>query len=256
MFSASGVLGTLAGCRYSRQIVSIAPGATVANAAGATSIDVPWPSAGSVAANVRNYLIVALKPGAANGGAVATPSGWTLVSDHIGGGYGATLGAGVGNSRVYFFVKDNDNTATGTLTVSVTPDGANGVACANIGRIEKLKGSWRPIVASKAEATANVLAGVFALSPGMQVSPGDVVIYGFALAPAIVSGSSLSAGAGLTTMSPPLAATGPSSNVGYNLTQVSTGRRAQRGFTMGSQTLTIPNGDCRGPLIVARMRVR
>lgn len=252
----SALLGVLAGGRYSRQIVSYLPGAAVNGTAGATSLAVPWPTAaGLVAANVLNYLVVALKPGAVGAGSITTPSGWTLLASHTGGGYGATLGAGTGNAQVYLFTKQNDNTASGNLAVTIVPGGGNGVACANMGRIEKLKGSWKPVVTAVAEATANVPTGIY--NPSMDVAPGDFLLYGFALSSILVTGTTLSAGAGLTAFSPAIAVSSSTSS-GYGISHVSTGRRAQRGSTLGSQALAITSGDrdCRGPLVVARIRVR
>ncbi len=241
---------------YTRRITAYSPGLSADGAAGDTSLSVPWPTfSGSVTANVRNYLTVALKPGTANGGSVATPSGWTLVGSHIGGGYGGTLGTGTGNCRVYLFVKDNDNTSSGSLSVSITPDGSNGVASACIGRIEKNGGAWQSIATSTAEAVLDVTVGDFVPSPAMQVAPGDFLVYGWAISPDVPGTASLSAGSWLSTTSPSTARGGRVS-VGNQVSLVSTCRRAMRGYTIGTQQLTTVAGNCRGPMIVARMRVR
>lgn len=250
----SAIRGALSAARFSRQIVSYAAGAAATSSPGATSIAVPWPtSAGSVSANVRNFMAVAQKPGTANGGAVATASGWTPILDYIGGGYGGTAG---GNSRIYLFYKDNDNTTTGSESVALTPDGANGVACASISRFEKLKGSWQAMATATAEATANGVNGTY--TPGaMIIAPGDVLITALAFHDALFSSVSVSAPSlTLSGMLPnPALSWGQASGygVGYGIFPL---RMRRGGKTLGSLTFTLPNGDCRGPLVVARLRVR
>jgi hypothetical protein len=229
-------------------------------AANPSSINIPWvTTAGSVAANVRNYMVIALKPGTANLGAIATPAGWTLVDSHIGGGYGSTLGVDTGNTRVAMFIKDGDNTSSGTVAVTLTPDGANAVASGVMGRIEKTSGSWKPIVTNKSEATVDTNAGSYAIASPMAVSRGDVLVYGFAFGYFILGGTGLSSGTGLTALNPALA-TDNTNNNGFHEAHVSTGRRATQGLTGGlptPQVLTAPPGNImRGPLIIARMRVR
>lgn len=257
MLRKQALLDTVASQRGTRQILSFLAANSVAGAAGATSLAVPWVTvAGSVAANVRNYLVVGLKPGTANLGSVATPAGWTLVTSHIGGGYGGTLGTDTGNTRVFLYIKDGDNTSTGNLTVNITPDGANGVASANMGRLEKTKGTWQPIAVTKGEATVDTNAATYALTTPMVCSRGDVLIYGFAMADDFLNGTALAAGAGLTAMSPPLAKDATNPN-GFKMAHVSTGRRAQRGLQLGSQGLTAQVGFIlRGPMVIGRMRVR
>jgi hypothetical protein len=257
MLSSRDLLGAVAaaGRRERRYIVPIGISAPANNnAAGATSIDVPWPTdAGSVGANVLTFMSVALKPGAANLGSVATPAGWTLVGSHIGGGYGGTLAAGTGNVRVYLFVKQ-DNTTAGNVTVSLTPDGANGVAAAAMNRIEKLTGAWQPVLLATAEATVDTRVGQFVPS-ALDIQRGDCLIYAFGLGQD-VSASSLSAGVGFDAWSPPLANRGTSSN-GFHVSAVATGRRAQRGLELPTQVVSVQvGGICRGPMIVARYRVR
>jgi hypothetical protein len=257
MLRKQALLDTVASQRGTRQIISFLAANSVAGAAGATSLAVPWVTvAGAVTANVRNYLVVGLKPGTANLGAVATPAGWTLVTSHIGGGYGTTLGADTGNCRVFLYIKDNDNTSTGTLTVNITPDGANGVASANMGRLEKTKGTWQAIATTKGEATVDTTVGSYALATPMVCSRGDVLIYGFTTADDFLNGTALGAGPGLTSMTPPLAKDATNPN-GFHMAHVSTGRRAQRGLQLGTQTLTVqPTFICRGPMVIGRMRVR
>lgn len=257
MLRKQALLSAIASQRGTRQILSFTAGTSVIGNAGDTSLAVPWvTTAGAVAANVRNYIVVGLKPGTANLGAIATPAGWTLVTSHIGGGYGATLGADTGNCRVAMFIRDGDNTSAGTVTVNITPDGANGVASANMGRLEKTKGTWQPIATTNGEATLDVVAGVYAPTSSLICSRGDVLIYGFCTADDFLNGSALSAGAGLVGLSPGVARDGTNPN-GFHECHVSTGRRAQRGLTLGNQTLTLqPTFICRGPMIVARMRVR
>lgn len=249
-------MGVIAGEQYSRQIMSIGVGAPVLdNPAGATSIDVPFPTTGgAVAGNVLTFLEVALKPGSANLGSVATPAGWSLVGSHIGGGYGATIGTDVGNTRIYLFSKQ-DNAVSGSVTVGLTPDGADGVAAAGMSRIEKKSGTWQPVVTAVGEATVNTNIGSYVPS-SLLVSPGDCLIYGFAIGDRFTGTTTLAAGTGLTPWSPSLAL-GATSALGYGVNIVLTGRRAQRGIPVPTQVHTIPIGEvCRGPMIIARYRVR
>lgn len=257
MLRKQALLDAVASQRGTRQIISFLSQTSVVGAAGATSLAVPWVTvAGSVAANVRNIIVVGLKPGTANLGACATPAGWTLVTSHIGGGYGATLGVDTGNCRVFMFIKDGDNTTSGTVTVNITPDGANSAATANMGRLEKTKGTWQAIATTKGEATVDAQAGVYVPTTSLVVSRGDFLMYGFSTADDFLNGSALSAGAGLTAANPPQAKDGLNPN-GFHQNHVMTSRRAQRGLTLGTQTLTLqPTFICRGPMIVARMRVR
>lgn len=249
----SELLGVVAAGRYSRQIASIGIGTAAGGSPGGTSVSPSWPTAqGAVAANVRNILAVALKPGTANGGSVSTPSGWTAIDDHIGGGYGGTLGDGTGNSRIYLFYRDNDNTNSGSVEVTVNSDGANGIVAATIARFEKLKGSWMPMVVAKAEATASGLVGTYVTAPDLKLAPGDVVYYGFAYVGTLAA---LTSGADLVALSPPQA-NGIDTTSGYDVSITVTGRRAQRGRLLGSQTLTLATGNCRGPLLAVRLRVR
>jgi hypothetical protein len=254
------LLGAVASERYTRQIVSRGVGvATSENPAGAVSMPVAWPPAGVVAAQTRTFLTVGLKPGTANLGNVPTPAGWTKLVDFIGGGYGATLGVNTGNVRVFLFSKDGDNTSAGTLSVGLTPDGANGVAVGIMQRIEKLSGTWQPVVTASAEFTTNGTEIALFSVPTMKVSRGDFLIYGFAITNAFVGGTVLTAGPGLDGLVPSLAANGGDS-LGFRLNAVCTGRRALRGLVPITDpqihTVGVPGVNNRGPMVVARMRVR
>lgn len=257
--SKPAILSTVAEERWSRQIVSIGAGPFVYdNAGGAVSIAVPYPTvAGSVAANVITFIYIALKPGTANLGAVATPAGWTKVGDHIGGGYGATLGVNTGNNRIYVFERKGDNAIAGTVSVGLTPNGANGVAACYMNRIEKLSGTWQPVVTATAEATVDTNVGVFNPT-AMTVSKGDCLIYGFGITDYFIGTTGLNAGpaADLVAFNPGLAG-GTTTINGYRVNIVGTGRRVKRGGTLGQQVHTIPVGIInRGPLLIARYRVR
>jgi len=255
------MLDAVAGERSTRQIISLGTGPpTFDNAAGATSISIAWPTtAGSVAANVRTFMVVVLKPGTANLGAIATPAGWTLLADHIGGGYGATLGADTGNTRVSLFQIDGNNSTAGTVAVGLTPDGANGVATGNMMRIEKTKGTWQPVVIAKAEATVDTVAASFNPLPALKVSRGDFLIYGFAITYYFLGGTSLNAGTGLVGASPSLAQ-GGANQFGFRINSTGTGRRATRGVNPITSpqihTVGVAGVNNRGPMVVARMRVR
>ncbi len=261
MLRKQALLNAVASERYSRQIISLGAGNPVFdNGAGAGSISVPWPTtAGSVAANVITFLVLGLKPGTANLGNIPTPAGWTLVGSHIGGGYGGTLGVDTGNTRIFLFSKENDNTSAGSLAVSLTPDGGNGVACGNMVRLEKRSGTWQPVVVSTAESTANSVVGTFPPSPDMMCSRGDWLIYGFAITQRFLGGTVLLAGDNFYYANPNQAI-GATTQNGFKLNTVSWGMRAGRGGLLPNpQTHTIldnPGVINRGPMIVARYRVR
>lgn len=262
MLHKQALLQAVASERYTRQIISLGTSApTFDNAAGATSINVNWPAAGSVAANTRTFISLALKPGTANLGNIPTPAGWTFVASHIGGGYGATLGVSTGNTRIFLFMKDGDNTSAGSLNVPITPDGANGVCAGCMQRIEKSKLAlvWQPIVISKGDATtAGTNVSSFTPTPPIGVSRGDFLIYGFSIGYYFLGGTTLNAGAGLVGASPSLA-NGGADQFGYQVNSVCTGRRATRGLQAitDPQLHTAPVGvENRGPMIIARMRVR
>lgn len=259
--SKKSLLAVTAGEWNSQKIISLGPGVGVSGAAaGAASIAVPYPPlAASVAANCITFIIVALKPGTANLGSVATPAGWTKIIDFIGGGYGGTLGVDTGNSRVYLFEKRGDNAIAGTVTVNLTPDGANGVASGIMQRIEKRRnaGVWQPVVTATGEAILNTNVGSY-IPSALKATKGDCLIYGFGQSDNFVGGTALNAGpsADITPWVPSLAANSGSSN-GFGISVVCTGRRLKRGITLGEQLHTIPVGaNCRGPMIVARYRVR
>lgn len=262
MLRKQAMLGCVASERFTRQILSVGSGAAIFdNPAGATSINVPWPPAGSVAANVMTLLILALKPGTANLGNIPTPAGWTAVGSAIGGGWGGTLGVNTGNARIFLFSKAGDNTSAGSLNVTITPDGANGVCIGNMSRIEKTKlaSVWQPVVVSTGDATvAGTNIASFVPTPAMPVSRGDFLIYGFAITEQFLGGTALSSGAGLTFLSPSLAQ-GCANSLGFRVNSVGTGRRATRGMTAidSPQLHTAPAGvNNRGPMIIARYRVR
>lgn len=253
------LLTAVASERFSRQILSLGTGAAGVGTAGGVTVNVPWPAtAGSVAGNTLTFLAMGLKPGTANLGAVATPAGWTLLGDHIGGGYGAALAANTGNTRAYLFVR-NINTNAGSLAVGVTPDGANGVACGEMNRIEKLTGNWQSPVVTLGEATLDVQIGSFTSIPDLRISPGDFLIYSFACADFFSGTALLDAGVAtdIAGLSPSMAR-GSSANVGFGISSVMTGRRALRGLpAIAPQLLDTGAGNiCRGPMVIARYRVR
>lgn len=262
MLKSHALLSSVASERYTRQLTTTGTsGAIFDNPAGATSINVPWPPAGVVAANTITFLIIALKPGTANLGNVPTPAGWTFVGSKLGGGWGGTLGVNQGNAWVFLFEKRGDNTAAGSLNVPVTPDGANGVCIGSMARIEKSKLAltWQPVVVATGEATANgTNVASFTESPTLMVSRGDFLIYGFAITEQFLGGTSLQAGTGLTPNAPSLA-NGCANNLGFKVNSVGTGRRATRGVNPidAPFTHTAPVGvNNRGPMVMARYRVR
>lgn len=262
MLRKQAIIEAVAAERFTRQLISVGTSTAIFdNPAGATSINVPWPPAGSVAANVMTFLILALKPGTANLGNIPTPAGWTFVGSKLGGGFGGTLGVDTGNCWVFIFSKQGDNTAAGSLNVPITPDGANGVCIGNMARIEKTKlaSVWQPVVVSTGEATVNgTNVGSFTPSPAMIVSRGDFLIYGFAITQHFLGGTSLQSGTGLTPNTPSLA-DGCANALGFGVNSVGTGRRAQRGLNPIDSpfTHTAPVGvNNRGPMVMARYRVR
>jgi hypothetical protein len=255
--AAKMLLLAAASARYTRQIVPVGVSSGVAGTAGATSIAVTWPTAaGAVGANVMTVMVVALKPGTAGLGSVATPAGWTLIGTHIGGGYGATLGVGTGNVRVYVFSKA-DNTTAGSVSVTLTPDGANGVASGMMTRLEKLSGSWQSVVTTTAEATVDTNVGSYTpLAGSLIYAPGDCFLYCFGHPETF--GTSLSPGpASDFSLWSPTLSVGSSSAAGYRVGATIGGRRTMRGNTLLSPFLTGAVGSImRGPMLVARFRVR
>ncbi len=262
MLKQQALLNAVAAERYTRQIISVGTSTAIFdNAAGATSINIPWPAAGSVAANVLNVLTIALKPGTANLGNVPTPAGWTFVGSKLGGGWGGALGVNQGNAWAFMFMKTGDNTAAGSLNVPVTPDGANGVCIGSMGRLEKSKLSlvWQPVVVATGEATVNgVNVASFTQTPALKVSRGDVLMYSFAITEQFLGGTSVQAGTGLTPQVPSQAI-GCANNLGFKVNSVGTSRRATRGVNPIDTpwTHTAPVGvNNRGPVVMARFRVR
>lgn len=251
----SALAAAIAGGRYSRQISTVSS-SSVNGTAGATSINVPWPTAGSVAGNVRNLLSVALKPGTANTGSVSTPSGWTLIDNFIDGGYGSTLGTDTGNTHIYVFVKDADNTATGNQAVTITPNGASGVASATMSRFEKTTAtSWQTIVSCRAANTVDTTTPNFSPVSPFKVTMGDVVFYAWGLAASLGGSTSLDAGnASFSGMSPGIAI-GPFNTNGFHVSCVSSVRRARQGLVLPTYILTCPVNE-RGPSLAVRLRVR
>ncbi len=250
-----GLAGVIAAGRYSRQISTVS-NQSVNGTAGATSLALPWPTAGSVAGNVRNLVVVALKPGAANTGSVSTPAGWTLVDNFIGGGYGATLGTDTGNVHIYVFVLDGDNTAAGNLTVTVAPNGASGVASATFARFEKTTAvSWSAIVSARSENTVDTTTPNYAPVSPFNLTMGDVVFYGWSFAPSLGGATALNAGdASLAGLSPSVAV-GPFNTNGFHVSCVQSARRARQGLVLPTYILTCPVNS-RGPSLAVRLRVR
>ncbi len=251
----SSLLDVVAGGRYSRQISTVTGATSVNGTAGATSLALPWCGAGSVAGNVLTLVSVALKPGTANLGSVATPAGWTLVDNHIGGGYGATLGTDTGNTRIYVFSKAADNTAAGNLTITITPDGASGVASATMGRLEKTtETTWSTIVAVHTDNVVDTTTPNF-VPPSLQLGVGDLVYYSWGLAANLTGATALNAGDASLAGPSPSIAIGPFNTNGFHVSCVQSARRSRQGLLLPTYILTCPVNE-RGPSIAARLRVR
>lgn len=107
-------------------------GGAAYSAAAGTTVAPAYPV--GIAAKDVVVLVIGMKPAAANGGTVTTPTGWTLREILTGaGGYGTTIGADVGNTNLYFYTKDVvAGNETGNLTVTV---GGNNVCWGLIIRI-------------------------------------------------------------------------------------------------------------------------
>jgi hypothetical protein len=111
-------------------------GTVVYSTAGATSLAVPYPT--TVTVDDLLLMFVGQKPSTANNGTVTAddtgPLGWFLTSNVIEGGYGATLGADTGNTRLRMFHKYALGTETGNTNLTLA---SNNVTFAVIVRLLK-----------------------------------------------------------------------------------------------------------------------
>lgn len=145
-------------------------GALAYSAAGGTSVAPAYPA--SIAAGDLLVLIVGMKPGTANTGAVTTPTGWNAIVSITGaGGYGTTLGADKGNTNLFTYYKVAGGTESGTLDVTINVNGANGVAWAQITRHTKTTGEWSVAGATGSDITGDTTVSIaFGSNPGVTAN--------------------------------------------------------------------------------------
>lgn len=161
-------------------------------------------------------LIVGQKPTAANGGAVTTPSGWTLREELTGaGGYGATIGVDTGNTNLRFYTK---NTVTGaeTGTLALTGAGTN-VAFAQIIRIPTGGGAISFGSADGQRTTTPTSPMTVALTDGATATAfqsGDLALWAMCIPTDVLNN-------GFT--SPTITATGATFAAGVELTEYDSG---------------------------------
>lgn len=168
-------------------------GAVAYSAASGTSVVPAYPA--SIASGDLLLATVAQKPGTNNSGTVSTPTGWSLVGTSTwGGGYGTSLGADTGNTRIYVYSRIADGTETGSLTITI---GTNNVSWAQIYRLTRSGGSgWDIALASSTRDTAPTSGTAFTMqmttNPG--VTWGDLLIGIMSVPTDIQSGALFSAG--------------------------------------------------------------
>lgn len=153
-------------------------GGTIAySSSGGTSVAPSYPS--GITTNSGLVLVVGQKPSTANSGTCTTPSGWTLVGGSgWEGGYGATLGADTGNTKVYVFTKDTvTGSESGTLSVTV---GTNNVCWAQILRVQSdIPVTWSAAVGFGGDSSGGNVSVTASSDPGVTV--GDFVIGGMCI---------------------------------------------------------------------------
>lgn len=151
-------------------------GAVATTAAGATTISPAYPT-GIIAGDIV-VLFVAQKPSVANGGTVTTPAGWTLLTSLLAaGGYGATLGAGTGNTNLRCYYRVATGILTGTQAVTLA---TNNVAWAVIQRLTNATGIWN-IAASTGSKTTTTTP--MAIAAGFVAgAAGDYALSAFSAA--------------------------------------------------------------------------
>ena len=145
------------------------PGALAYSATGGTSVTPAYPA--SIAAGDLLVLIIGMKPSAANGGSVTTPTGWTPITSLTGaGGYGTTLGADTGNTNVFTFYKVAAGTESGTLSITLA---TNNVSWAQMYRFSGT-GTWDVAGTTGSDTAAGNVSIAHSANPG--VTAGDYIL--------------------------------------------------------------------------------
>lgn len=149
----------------------ITNGAFAYSASAGTSIAPAYPA--TITAGNLLVLTIGMKPSAANGGSVTTPSGWTPIVSLTGaGGYGTTVGADVGNTNIFSFYKVALGTETGTLAVTLA---GNGVSWARMHNLSAAAGStWNVAGTTGSDIAAGSVSIAHSSNPG--VTAGDYII--------------------------------------------------------------------------------
>lgn len=146
--------------------------------AGGGSVSPTYPA--SITSTDALVLFIGQKPATANGGGVTTPTGWTLQgSKTAGGGYGATLGSGTGNSNVYVYTKDTvTGSESGSLAVTLSD---NSISWGAIIRVPTGGGTLSFATCSGEDTTAGTpLSVTGGTDPGFI--SGDLALYALVVA--------------------------------------------------------------------------
>jgi hypothetical protein len=142
------------------------PGVTSTDALSPMLITTP----GGVAAGDLLIAIIGMKPSVASSGNVATPAGWTALGSHVGGGYGATLGADTGNTHLFVFYQV---VVTPTASVDFTLTNAN-ATWGQMFRITATSQDYDLAMAVGEDTAAGNVSIAFTSNPGTTTD--DIVI--------------------------------------------------------------------------------
>jgi hypothetical protein len=213
--------------------------------------------AGIVTGN-KLLLIVGQKPSFAGGGAVTTPSGWTLVASLAGGGgYGATLGADTGNTNLYLYERTADGTETGSLSVV---HGSTNVLWGQILRFSSGTGFWDSVTATTgSDAVAGNVSIAGATNPGFTT--GDMAVWAMCIPTDVTTPAQFSAHA-ITAAGATFGAAVESgeadSTTGNDIGGYIAYATVTAGTSTGVPTFTATAGgtttNVRGPGVIVRLR--
>ncbi len=140
------------------------------------TLNPPYPgNTGSIAQGDLLILMIGMKPATANGGSVATPTGWTpLASRTAEGGYGSTLGVDTGNTNLYTFYKVAEGTESAAGSLAVTTADYD-VTWAVIWRYIKTLEAWDVAGSTGADTSAGNVS-VLVDSSAIDIAYGDSII--------------------------------------------------------------------------------
>lgn len=251
---AAAAAGHVVGVQYE------AIGAQAVSAANGTTVAPSYAALGTInPATDGIALIVGQKPSTANGGTVTTPSGFTLVQEHLAqGGYGSTLGADTGNTNLRVYTKDTvTGSESGTLTVTV---GTNSVSWARFVRYSKQgTGAIQIAAATASDTAAGDVSLTFGSDPGVQT--GDLMLIAMCI-PTDVNGTASFSSPAISQTGVTFGAiseiadssSGNGNDIGCGIWQV----HANSGTSSAAPTFTATGGttktNLRGPAIALRIR--